>query len=133
MFIFPYHQQFMKLLTSQQTPWISPNIDVVYRYNICMYTHTLILLKTALQCWIAFFPVFPLEFLIPDTVLNCINFFFLLFGLWLLFFFFLNDFYFFYHRWFTVFCQFPTLQQGDSYICHTCIYTLFFSGYHAPS
>ena len=43
------------------------------------------------------------------------------------FFFFRNDFYCFYYSWFTVFCQFSTVQPGDPGI-H--IYTLFFS--HCP-
>ena len=45
---------------------------------------------------------------------------------------FLNDF-FFHHSWFTVSCQFSTVQQGDP-VTHTYIYIRsFFSQYHAPS
>ena len=36
---------------------------------------------------------------------------------------FCNDFHFFYYTWFTVFCQFSTVQQDDPVIY---IYTLFF-------
>ena len=35
-------------------------------------------------------------------------------------FFFFNDFYFFHDRWFTVFYQFSTVQQGDP-VTHACI------------
>ena len=42
-----------------------------------------------------------------------------------------NDFYFFHDSWFTVFCQFSTVQHGDP-VKHTCIPS-FFSHYHAPS
>ena len=44
-----------------------------------------------------------------------------------LFFFFsiYNDFYFFHCTWFTVFCQIPTVQQGDP-VTHTCIHSLVF-------
>ena len=35
--------------------------------------------------------------------------------------FFNNDFYFFHYRWFTVFCQFSTVQRGDP-VTHTCIH-----------
>ena len=45
--------------------------------------------------------------------------------------FFNNDFYFFHYNWFTVFCQFSTVQQGDP-VTHTCIHS-FVSHYHAPS
>ena len=45
--------------------------------------------------------------------------------------FFNNDFYFFHYSWFTVFCQFSTVQQGDP-VTHTCVHS-FFSHYHAPS
>ena len=45
-----------------------------------------------------------------------------------LFFSFLNDF--IHHSWFTVFCQFSTVQRWPS---HTYTYTFFFSRYHAPS
>ena len=38
------------------------------------------------------------------------------------FFFFLNGFYFFHQSWFTVFCQFSTIQQGDP-VRHTCIHS----------
>ena len=41
------------------------------------------------------------------------------------------DFYFFHYSWFTVFCQFSTVQQGDL-VTYTCIHS-FFSHYHAPS
>ena len=34
--------------------------------------------------------------------------------------FFFNDFYFFHDRWFTVFYQFSTVQQGDP-VTHACI------------
>ena len=36
--------------------------------------------------------------------------------------FFFNDFYFFHHSWFTVFCQFSTVQQGDP-VTHTYIHS----------
>ena len=39
-----------------------------------------------------------------------------------LIFFFFNDFYFFHHCWFTSFCQFSTVQQGDTVI-HTYIHS----------
>ena len=45
----------------------------------------------------------------------------------------LNDFYFFHYSWFTVFCQFSTVQQGDP-VTHTCVHS--FSHiilHHAPS
>ena len=45
--------------------------------------------------------------------------------------FFNNDSYFFHYSWFTVFCQFSTVQQGDP-VTHTCIHS-FFSHYHALS
>ena len=35
---------------------------------------------------------------------------------------FLNDFYFFHYSWFTVFCQFSTVQQGDP-VTHTCTHS----------
>ena len=38
---------------------------------------------------------------------------------------------FFYYSWFTVFCQFSTVQHGDS-VTHACIHS-FFSHYNAPS
>ena len=47
------------------------------------------------------------------------------------FFFIYDDFYFFHCSWFTVFCQFSTVQQGDP-VTHTCTHA-FFSHYHAPS
>ena len=47
------------------------------------------------------------------------------------FFFILVIFILFHYSWFTVFCQFPTTQQGDPVI-HTYIHS-FFSHYHAPS
>ena len=45
-------------------------------------------------------------------------------------FFFNKYFKFFHYSWFTMFCQFSTVQQCDS-ITHTCIHS-FFSHYHAP-
>ena len=36
--------------------------------------------------------------------------------------FFFNDFYFFHHIWFTVFCQFSTVQQGDP-VTHAYIHS----------
>ena len=47
------------------------------------------------------------------------------------FFFIYNDFYFFHYSWFTVFCQFSTLQQSDP-IENTCMHS-FFSHYHTSS
>ena len=44
--------------------------------------------------------------------------------------FFSNDFYFSHYNWFTVFCQFSTVQQSNPV---TRVYTFFFSHYHAPS
>ena len=38
---------------------------------------------------------------------------------------------FFHYSWFTVFCQFSTVQHGDP-VTHTCIHS-FFSHYHATS
>ena len=40
---------------------------------------------------------------------------------WLLFYFYLMIFIFFYYSWFTVFCQFSTVHQGDP-VTHTYIY-----------
>ena len=45
--------------------------------------------------------------------------------------FFYDDFYFSIIAGLTVFCQFPTVHQGDP-VTHTCIHS-FFSYYHAPS
>ena len=38
---------------------------------------------------------------------------------------FLNDFYFLHHSWFTVFCQFSTVQQGDP-VTHAYIHSFIF-------
>ena len=38
---------------------------------------------------------------------------------------------FFDYSWFTVICQFSTVQQGDL-VTHTCVHS-FFSYYHAPT
>ena len=47
------------------------------------------------------------------------------------FFLYIIIFIFFHYSWFTVFCQFSTVQHGDP-ITHTCIHS-FFSHYHGPS
>ena len=44
---------------------------------------------------------------------------------------FINDFYFFHYSWFTMFCRFSTVQQGDP-VTHTHVHS-FFSHHHAPS
>ena len=48
-----------------------------------------------------------------------------------IFFSFLMIFILFHYSWFTVFCQFSAVQQGDPVI-HTYMHS-FFSHYHAPS
>ena len=65
---------------------------------------------------------------------NCLTlvFFFFIYSIKFIYFLsFNNDFYFFHYSWFTVFCQFSTIQQDDP-VTHECIH-YFFSHYYSPS
>ena len=65
----------------------------------------------------------------PDWDLNPRFIFFLFFHwFYLLLSFICNDFYFFHCSWFTGFCQFSTVQQGDP-DTHTCIHSLTIAHY----